>query len=261
MTILKPPGLLVIYLVFTAFFGLSCTEKDHDANDPAQAFAHAREDYDDENYDIALQKLGEFKSRFPYSKFAALAELFIANCHYELGNYEEAAVEYKQFAKLHPRHEKVPFALYRAGDSYWVDAPEEVDRDQEYTLKALDEWKKLVQQFPENKYSADAKKLIRQGKRRIAASYEFIADFYCKMEIYHACAFRFIMLIEEFPEYTDLKNKALEKGAMALEETARIKREDPKSDKNLYFRSMTAQQIEQKARNMRKLLPPGYSEG
>src|SRR5690606_40263897 len=64
--------------------------------------------------------------------------------HYELGQFTEAALAYEQFVKLHPKHPQVDYSLFRVGESYWQDSPEEIDREQEYTLKAIDEWQKLI---------------------------------------------------------------------------------------------------------------------
>ncbi len=134
-------GLLVFIGIFNVLL-TACTEKEFDPNDPAKSYGIAKEPYDDENYEIALTKLGEFKSRFPYSKYATEAELLIANSHYELSQYTEAALAYAQFVKLHPRHPQVDYAMFRIGESYWQDSPEEVDREQEYTLKAIEEWQR-----------------------------------------------------------------------------------------------------------------------
>lgn len=245
------PKFSIILALLLPFIG--CVDDESDANDPASAFASAREYYDDENFEIAVQKLGEFKSRFPYSKLAALAELFVANSHFELGNYEEAAIDYKQFVKLHPNHDKVPFAMYRIGESYWIDAPEDVDSDQELTQTAIDEWQNLLDDFPSSKYAKIAKEKITIGERRIAESHEFIADFYCKMEIYHACAYRFIKILEQYPQYKDLRKKSLSQASEALLEIAVVKKQNPKSDKNIFFQRMTWQEIEDKAKTFAKL--------
>ena len=246
-----------LILTSLLFFLGGCTEKEFDPADPAKSFTIAREPYDDENFEIAVQRLGEFKSRFPYSKYATIAELFIANSHFELGNYEEAAVSYSQFVKLHPNNEKVDFAMYRIGESYWIDSPEEVDREQEFTHKAIEEWEKLVKRFPQSQYTKKAQKFIAEGQRRIAESYEFIADFYCKMEIIHACAYRFELLAEKFPEFKDLYNKSLQQAALALDQLAELKKADPESDKNIYFKTMTAAQIKMRAAELRKRLQSG----
>ena len=200
-----------------------------------------------------MQKLGAFKSRFPYSKFAALAELFIANSHFELGRYEEAAIEYKQFVRLHPKHEKSPFAMFRVGESYWIDAPEEVDRDQELTQTALTEWRSLLAEFPDSKYAKQARERVIIGKKRIAESHRFIAEFYCKMELYHACAYRFIKLLEEYPEYEDLRKTALIKAGESLLILAERKKEKPDLDTNVFYKKMGWQAIEAKGNELLRL--------
>ena len=243
--------LISLFAVFPIIL-TSCAEKDTDPNDPASAFAAAREPYDDENYEMALQKLGEFKSRFPYSKLTALSELYIANCQFELGRYEESAVSYEQFVTLHPKHEKVPFAMYRIGESYWVDAPEEVDREQEFTIKSLEEWEKLVVKYPNSDYAKKAQKNIEIGKKRLAGSVEFIAKFYCKLEIYHACAYRAVKLARNYPQYKEIRKKAMQMASMAFGKLAEQKEKDPKSDKNIYFKTMTVQQLRDYSQRLKK---------
>lgn len=235
------------------FFGLSwsCVEKDIDPSDPSAAFVRARESYDNEMFEIAIQKLGEFKSRFPYSKHAPDAELLIADSHYQLGHYAEAASAYELFVKLHPKHEKADFAQYRVGESYWAEAPEEVDREQEYTLKAIAEWEKLLVTYPEGEWSKKAKNLLDKGQRRVAEHAEFIAKFYCKQRIYHACAFRYIELSQQFPQFTDLTLKAYENAALAFDKLSKnFPKEDP-IDTNLYFKSMTPEELSSKATELR----------
>lgn len=244
--------LLLVFGIVATFCG--CVEKEFDPNDPEKSFAIAKEPYEDESYEIALTKLGEFKSRFPYSKYAVEAELMIANSHYELGQFTEAALAYEQFIKLHPKHPKVDYAMFRIGESFWQDSPEEIDREQEYTLKAIQEWQKLLARFPESEYSAKAKELIKRGQRRVAESIAFTFRFYCKQEIYHACAYRAIQLADEYGEFSDLRIEALEAAIFALGKVADGKAKDPESDKNLYFKTMSADEIRARADNFKRLL-------
>ena len=205
-TIWKSPMtslLVAIYLLIT----VSCSQKNYNPESPSDVFASAVAPYNDGLYDIALQKLGQFKSRFPYSKHSAQADLYIANSHYELGNYQEAAVAYSQYIKLHPRHKQVDFARYRIGESYWVEAPEEIDREQDLTRQAIEEWQNLMDLHPKSKYVAEAKKKIALGQDRIARSNEFIMNFYCKQEKYHACAYKAIYILK--PSSNSLKSQIL----------------------------------------------------
>ncbi len=236
-----------ISLIFILF---TCVEKEFDPSDPQKSFGIAKEPYEDRNYEQALKRLGEFKSRFPYSQFAVEAELLIANSHYELDHYAEAAASYEQFVKLHPNHAQLDFAMYRVGDCYWKEAPDAPDREQEYTEKAVSEWEKLVAKLPESSYAKTARPLLEEGKKRIGESYLFVAEFYCKQEIYHACAYRYLKLIDKFNSLLELKKKAVDGAKFALLKVAEEKKKDPESDKNLYFKNHTADEIVEMARGL-----------
>lgn len=231
----------------------SCTEKALDPNDPKGSFVTAKEPYDDKNYEIALTKLGEFKARFPYSQYSIEAELLIADSHFELKQYVEAAAAYEQFVKLHPKHAKVDFALFRAGESYWYDSPEEPDREQEFTEKAIASWRDMVNKRPKGEYTEKAKAYITKGELRIAASAEFVAKYYCKKDIWHACAHRNQQIAERFAAYPDIRRRALTAASHALEELAKGKEKDPTDTSNLYFKAMNAEQLRAKARELGEL--------
>ncbi|MBC7660438.1 MAG: outer membrane protein assembly factor BamD [Chitinophagaceae bacterium] len=248
----KFPNLLMLLVIFIGL-GTGCTSKPVDPNDPTASFEAAKAPYDDEMYEIAITRLGEFKSRFPYSKNAPDAELMIANAHYKLGRYPEAAAAYEQFVKLHPRHAEADMAQYRIGESYWAEAPEEIDREQEYTLKAISEWEKVVVNYPTSTYKNKADDFLKTGKRRVADHSEFIARFYCKRKIYHACAYRYVELAEQFPQFKDLQKIALTQAGMAFEELAKGKSKDEQSDANYFYKSMSSAQLQQKSDEMKRL--------
>lgn len=248
---MKTSDFIAIFLALTFTLAGGCTEKELDPSNPKASFGYAKEPYDDEYYEIAINKLGEFKSRFPYSQYATEAELLIANAQFELQRYPEAVVSYEQFVKLHPKHPQADFAMFRVGESYWKDAPEEANREQEFTSKAIEEWRKLIAAYPKGEHSDKARKLIMDGRRRLADHAFVISEFYCRKEIYHACAFRSVQIDKDFPEFPELRKKALRMAAKALEEVAKQKESEPESDKNLYVKSMTPTQIREEAAKLR----------
>ncbi|MBI2603282.1 MAG: outer membrane protein assembly factor BamD [Deltaproteobacteria bacterium] len=237
-----------ILLILSLHF-VSCAEKQFNPDDPQGSFAMAREPYDDENYEIAVKKLGEYKSRFPYSRFATEAELLIAHSYFEMGKYAEASVAYEHFVKLHPKHPELELALFRIGMSYWKDAPEEIDREQEFTKLALEKWERLLKEHPQTSYAAEARGFMTEGRRRIAESERFAARFYCKQGIWHSCAYRYLKILEHYPENLELKEEAQKKASHALRKLANEWDENTK-DKNLFFKDMTKDQILQKANSL-----------
>jgi outer membrane protein assembly factor BamD len=247
-----PHHFLYVALI-AAMIATGCVEKEFDPNDPKKSYGMAKEPFDDGHYEEAIKKLGEFKSRFPYSQFASDAELLIADSQFQLERFQEAAIAYDTFAKLHPKHPKTEYALYRVAESYWEDSPEAVSREQEYTEKAVAQWEEVIQKFPTTQYAVRAKEMIGKGRRRLAESVQFVARFYCKQEIWHSCAYRYTQLLDKYPDQKDIAQEALERAAFALDKVAEAKEKDPASDKNLYHRTMTAQQIREKAANFRRI--------
>jgi outer membrane protein assembly factor BamD len=243
---------------FIGFIGVlavvSCSEKEFDPSDPQKSYGIAKEPFDEGHYEEAVKRLGEYKARFPYSKFSAEAELLIADSQFLLDRFQEAAVAYDTFVKLHPKHPKAEYAMYRVAESYWEDSPEAVSREQEFTEKAVNRWQELVQKYPKSEFAEKSQEMIKKGRRRLAESVQLVARFYCKREIWHACAYRYTQLLEKYPEFKDMAEESLDMASKALEHVADAKEKDPASDKNLYHRSMTAQQIREKAANLRRIL-------
>jgi len=94
----------------------------------------------DVNYPRAIELFQEVIDNYPYSEFATLAELKIADVYFEQERFEEAGSYYQDFVELHPTHERVDYALYRQG----LSAHERVksaDRDQTATKDAIEQFK------------------------------------------------------------------------------------------------------------------------
>jgi outer membrane protein assembly factor BamD len=197
---------------------------------------------------MALMKLREFKSRFPYSSFATKAELQIADCHFQLEQFAEASVVYAEFIKLHPKHSEVDFAQFRIGMSHWNLSPEGSDRDQEFTEKAVNEFKELIKNFPQSKYLPDSKTNLASGEKKLAESLDMIGAYYCKQEIWHACAQRSMDLVEAWPQFRHLVKKASHRAAQSFDRLADLKESNPQSDTNYFYKSMTASELRSKAK-------------
>ncbi|MFK7873857.1 MAG: outer membrane protein assembly factor BamD [Oligoflexales bacterium] len=243
---------LVLTLIIT-----SCESENAKPTDPKNAFLAAREEYDRENYDLSLSSLAEFKTRFPYSQYAIEAELMLADANFHLERYPEAAASFEHFISLHPRHEKTPYAHYQVGHSYWAQAPESVDREQELTEHAIKAWSLLLLEYPDNEWAKKARHLVLTGEERIAKNEAVAATFYCEQEVWHACAYRSLYVAENFARFQSVASKAAAQAADAFEhladERAVIKDDKKARDSNLFFRHMTPQQLRDKANQMRKI--------
>ena len=237
----------IVIFSFFVLFTINCATGGLDEKDPVKSYDYASKPFIGGNYEIAIERLSKYRARFPYAKQIAEVDLMIADAHFKSEQFDEAAFEYSQFAKLRPNHAKVPYALYQLGECFWLDAPDDNDREQAFTQKAIVEWQRLIKQFPNNEYTKKSQEKISLGKRRIADHMKFIGDYYCKMKIYHSCASRFLDLVKKYPQYADLVQHSHKKSAFALEKLlAEKKNKNLKNDANLFFKNMSDEQLRAK---------------
>jgi outer membrane protein assembly factor BamD len=144
-------------------------------------------DLKDENYPEALRYFTYVKQKFPFSKYAALAELAAADTEFERGSYQEAIDAYKSFLRLHPKHEKVAegYVSFRIAEAHvkempddWFLIPPSYEKDQATVMDALRELNNLVDRFPNSKYIKRAQEYRRAVLRRLIDHEVFVARFY-----------------------------------------------------------------------------------
>lgn len=70
------------------------------------------------DYDKARQAFAAFIAASPSSSLAANALYWQGECSYSQGKYDEAIMLFKDVAAKHPRHDKAPASLLKAGYAY-----------------------------------------------------------------------------------------------------------------------------------------------
>ena len=164
--------------------------------------------YENGRYDKAIEKFQKLKDYYPFSKYAILAELKIADAHYQREEYEEAVFAYENFEQLHPRNEAIPYVIYQTGRCYYdqIDTP---DRDQTSAKKALEAFQRLIKQFPRDQYSTRAAEHIKTSQKSLAGHTYEVAVFYYNTKHYKAALHRFMSIISDYPD-VGYHQKALE---------------------------------------------------
>jgi len=144
----------------------------------------------------AFQKI---KDRYPYSKFAILAELKMADTLFMRSSYDEAYDAYKEFERLHPTHQAIPYVIYREGMCHYKQM-KSIDRDQGPSTKAKEDFGRLVNRFPKNVYAARARMKIRKCYVNLAQHELYVGRFYFRMKEYRAASSRFRYAIGHYPD-------------------------------------------------------------
>lgn len=187
------------------------------------------------NFDAgeAALKNGEFekaisyfqfvRSKYPFSKYAALSDLKIADAKYVQEKWLEAASAYEIFVRLHPRHEEVAYATYRIGASYFYAIPNDffllpssTSRDQSFTKEALAAIDRFLLDFPESQHAKDALEKQKLLFSYLARHNLHIADYYQRRDKYEPAVTRLLSVNENYPG-TDESAEALWRAGQLLE--------------------------------------------
>lgn len=177
-----------------------CSGKSVNDKDPSALYDDAMEDIKSDHYQIALEKLRTVKNKFPYSKVAVDAQLKIADVYFAQEQWAEAASSYETFRDLHPRHEKVAYAMFRAAKSYFNDIPDPIARDLTPAQKAVDAYRDFLRQYPAAAEAEEAKKDLAKAREDLAGKELYIAEFYYKRDFFESAKGRYEKILEQYPE-------------------------------------------------------------
>lgn len=156
-------------------------------------------DYRDGSYKSAIDAFSKLKDWYPFSKYAILAELKIADAHYKRGEYEEAVFAYEEFENLHPRNEAIPYVIYQIGRSYF-EQTDTVDRDQANARKALETYRRLIRQYPKDPYAIKAEGDIKSCLKSLAGHDLYVGHFYYNTKHYKAALDRYRSVLVNYSD-------------------------------------------------------------
>ncbi len=150
-------------------------------------------------FEMAEEIFQKVKDRYPFSPYATLAQLRLADCKFYSGDYEASIPLYEEFERLHPTNDAVPYAIFMEGTAYYrlMDTP---DRDQTYTRKMIETYRRLLQRYPRNPYRLEAKRRMEEGRELLARHEMVVARWYRRVGMYEQARYRLRYLIHHYPE-------------------------------------------------------------
>ena len=162
-------------------------------------YEQASEALENNNYLVAVERLRELESRYPFGQYAEQAQLELIYAQYQTGDMDAVLASSERFIRLHPLHAQVDYAYYMRGLATYdlgfsfVERylPHELSRrDQRPLQDAFNYFSELLTRFPDSPYNADARARMVYLNDRMA-SYELgVAQYYMKRHAYVAAANR-----------------------------------------------------------------------
>jgi outer membrane protein assembly factor BamD len=169
-------------------------------NLPAQELAaEGMDEFESGDYTKAIEHFEKLKDWYPFSKFAILAELKIADAYYRKQEYEDAVFAYEEFENLHPRNEAIPYVIFQMGQCHFEQI-DTIDRDQTVARNALEAFYRLINKFPGDDYAIKASARIKECLQSLAGHEFYVGMFYYKKKNYKAALQRFRSVLSNYPD-------------------------------------------------------------
>ena len=207
--------LLVIVLTLALVACGPEKELDPTANWSAEEFyRQARKQLDSGNYLTAIEYYETLESRFPFGKYATQAQIDVAYAYYKFDEPDSAITALDRFIKLQPRNPSVDYAYYLKGLVNFERGGTILDflhdrnlseYDKNLLLTAYNDFKLLVQRFPESRYVTDARKRMIYLRDQLALADLNVARYYATREAWVAVVNRTKYILQNFDGSTAVR--------------------------------------------------------
>jgi outer membrane protein assembly factor BamD len=176
-----------------------------DSKQPDKAlFDRAEDAIKHGKYDTARITLQTLINTYPDSEYVARAKLSIADAWYAEGGstaLAQAEIEYKDFITFFPNMPEAAEAQLKVANIHYRQMTKP-DRDYTHALRAEEEYRQLLLQFPDSKLVPQAKQHLREVQEVLAEREYRVAHFYEVRDSWPAAIARFITLVNTYPLYS-----------------------------------------------------------
>ena len=189
-------------LVFFLFLLNACSSDKNfvvnkQLNNDIEIYNSALELLKKKKFDEAIERFTELEIQFPYSDWSARGQMLIGFSHYSNREYDEAILSLSKFTELNPDHPLVPYAIFLKGYSYYERIPN-IELDQEYSEKALDEFLELTNRYPNSKYKKKSFEIIKILRNHLSSKELLIGKFYQSKGNYLAAIKRYKQILKKY---------------------------------------------------------------
>jgi outer membrane protein assembly factor BamD len=167
-------------------------------------FDRAMEALKHNHYDVARLTLQTLINTYPDSEYIARAKLAVADSWYDEGSaasLSEAEIQYKDFETFFPNMPEAAEAQMKIANIHFQQM-EKPDRDYTHAMRAEQEYRQLIQQYPDSKLVPQAKQRLREVQEVIAEREFEVGRFYYMRQSYPAAIARLESLADQYPLYS-----------------------------------------------------------
>jgi len=148
---------------------------------------------------LAVEALAPFSTSGSGAANVDEAVYLLGLCHLKMKDYGAAQGDFERMLRDYPESDSAPAAAFRQGEALWGQS-RGPDFDQEYTLRALDQWMSFRRDHPDHWLAPEATKRIGEARTRLATKLFRTADLYVKLKEYEAARGYFRDVMTEYSE-------------------------------------------------------------
>jgi outer membrane protein assembly factor BamD len=167
-------------------------------------YDRAINDIEHSRYEVARITLNTLINTYDQSEFMAKAKLAVADSWFREGGtqgFAQAEAEYKDFILFYPTMAEAGESQEKICQIHYKQM-EKADRDANQALRAEDECRQLIVQFPNSQFVPEAQQLLRNIQEGLAEGEFLVGDFYYKRGANPSASNRFSRLVDQFPLYS-----------------------------------------------------------
>jgi outer membrane protein assembly factor BamD len=179
------------------------------------------------HYQEARTLLETLINTYPDSEYIARAKLALGDAWYDEGGkaaWQQAEAEYKDFQTFFPNLPEASEAQLKIASMHYRQM-EKPDRDYAEAQRAADEYKSLIQQYPDSPLLPQAKQKLREVQEILAERQYRIAHFYYLRDNLAASQARLQSLTESYPLYSGSDEALFELGGLYEKEALGIRKQ------------------------------------
>ena len=167
-------------------------------------YDRAISDIEHGRFEVARITLNTLINTYDQSEFLAKAKLAVADSWFREGGtagLAQAEAEYKDFILFYPTMEEAAESQQKVCMIHYKQM-EKADRDPSQAMRAEDECRQLIVQFPNSKFVDETQQLLRNIQEALADGEFKVGFFYYKRGSNFAAANRFTHLVDQYPLYS-----------------------------------------------------------
>lgn len=189
---------------------LLCSKKNvfKGIDDPRDIFERSVEFYSKKEYSKAIEGFKKVIYSQDILDITDDAQFYLAQCYYQIKDYEQALMEFQFLADHFPESEHSEESEFMMGKIKFLQTPSP-ELDQEETLNALEYMRNFIEKYPDSRFKKEAEDIVKKCRKKLAQKIFNNMVLYLKMGKLSSAQVYFQILKEEYSDLS-LYDKAKE---------------------------------------------------